>query len=67
MKGASVAAGPIAPRKFTMVGTPQVRLFVIDTVAAKDKAAAMLRVTDVGPRYCHTQNAMTKSGEADVL
>ena len=53
VKGSSMAGRPIAPRKPSKVGNPTIKLFIIGTEAAKDKAAGMFRVTKPGPHYCH--------------
>lgn len=54
IKGSSVGARPIAPRRPSIVGKPRIKLYVIGTTATKDKTAAMLRIKEPGPRYCHT-------------
>jgi phage terminase large subunit GpA-like protein len=53
IKGANVPGRPIAPKKPSRVGTPRVKLYLLGTEAAKDKAAAMFRVTKPGPGFCH--------------
>jgi len=53
IKGASVAGRPIVPRRPSRLGKHRVRVWVIGTEAAKDKTAAMFRVTKEGPRFCH--------------
>src|SRR6185295_6697431 len=41
IKGANVPGRPIAPKKATWVGKPRVKLYILGTDTAKDKAAAM--------------------------
>jgi phage terminase large subunit GpA-like protein len=50
--GASKPGRPIVPKKYSLVG-PRVKLFTVGTEAAKDKAAAALRIETPGPGFCH--------------
>jgi phage terminase large subunit GpA-like protein len=50
--GASKPGKPIVPRKYSLVG-PRTKLFTVGTEAAKDKAAAALRIEEPGPGFCH--------------
>jgi phage terminase large subunit GpA-like protein len=50
--GASKPGKPIVPKKYSLVG-PRLKLFTVGTEAAKDKAAAALRIEAPGPGFCH--------------
>jgi phage terminase large subunit GpA-like protein len=50
--GASKPGKTIVPKKYSLVG-PRVKLFTVGTEAAKDKAAAALRIETPGPGFCH--------------
>jgi len=51
--GASKPGKPIAPKKPSIVGPVRTKLFTVGTEAAKDKAAAALRVIEPGASRCH--------------
>jgi phage terminase large subunit GpA-like protein len=53
IKGASEAGKPIWPRKPTRTNVGKVALFLVGTHAAKDLAAARLRISSHGPGFCH--------------
>lgn len=53
IKGASETGKPIWPRKPTKTNIGKVQLFIVGTHAAKDVAAARLRIDKPGPGFCH--------------
>jgi len=56
--GASKPGKTIVPKKYSLVG-PRVKLWTVGTEAAKDKAAAALRVEDPGAGFCHFPDTYT--------